>query len=877
MSKDSGKKSGGSSLTDFVTRIQTFEGLPQILKALQGQHFFALNDQEKQDLISRTLFALIDKTETPCFLLPAVLEYIERVNALELLESYAFFHFELWLNQFSSLSAEENYLVRAKIAGKWIPRDAFQTLFPIGMGKVYPGSHFVTAHGSPDLDTTVASFWGWVDAFTARVAEGLHLWNVPGGPPTSQTELKFLFNEVFGKDVFALLAKGRTTLALSGIDLMTQKGFERKSPSDSTLKMDHERTEHAITVVDDQGYYLGDWRHLDAEGVRQVIMMLSSCLRWFESDLHMKLISLFAQETLCAKDLVSFSNAIFSTRLSQCQPVRELTVKERENLEAYLAKVLKIKKGLECTIQEFAEAMTSFSVDAFQTFIQLTEDKHTAPLFDPSGKLVENRSNIFQYLEKMIGGLDRAIYQVRSYFERLDVALSIKTNVFGHLPHHISYRADVDEIKAKMGSYPYLSVTLTDKAGKLIPLGIVYAQDLHKPQLGTVTLRDFCNREETKIPPYFEVISVIDHHKSQLQTTSAPMALIADAQSSNVLCAELAFSINDRYSSSGMSRQQVNAQADKLTRDLAPLENKRLLSRLLQKQLAEEERGSYFIDPVREALEYTHFLYGILDDTDLLTKVSRRDVECVASLINRLKSLSLREEVEIITLTDLGQDPDFASKAAKRILQHSDMYALYSDMYLAKEKSVEESIVSCAKGKDSCFYADTKEQNGCARVGQVKLFAGNYSSFSKHVAALRKQWYDHLLERTHERPEVDLHLQMISTIAGAEDLYAGKKGDYQHSDELWIWIPFTEQSIEHLKGFLSGFLASVQVQKGMLSVEFYGDRAAEYAQIFAENLIPIPQKVISEKGAPSIAVLKYTAGLINSRKAMISPYLPREA
>ena len=66
-------------------------------------------------------------------------------------------------------------------------------LFPIGMGKMYPGSHFVTAHGSPDLDTTVASFWGWVDAFAARVAEGLQYGMFPAGPRASQIEIGLSF------------------------------------------------------------------------------------------------------------------------------------------------------------------------------------------------------------------------------------------------------------------------------------------------------------------------------------------------------------------------------------------------------------------------------------------------------------------------------------------------------------------------------------------------------------------------------------------------------------------------------------------------------------------------------------------------------------
>ena len=48
----------------------------------------------------------------------------------------------------------------------------------------------------------------------------------------------------------------------------------------------------------------------------------------------------------------------------------------------------------------------------------------------------------------------------------------------------------------------------------------------------------------------------------------------------------------------------------------------------------------FFIHPAREFREYLCFLHAILDDTDLLTKVSSRDLECVAQFLNRLKSLS---------------------------------------------------------------------------------------------------------------------------------------------------------------------------------------------------------------------------------------------
>ncbi len=124
----------------------------------------------------------------------------------------------------------------------------------------------------------------------------------------------------------------------------------------------------------------------------------------------------------------------------------------------------------------------------------------------------------------------------------------IKTEVFGYLPQYVSYRADVEEIRSKMGNYPYLTRYLIRKEGKLIPLGIIHANDLHQTILGTVTLRDFCNREETKIPPYLEVISVIDHHKSNFKYFTPPVRYHCRYPVIECLCAELAFKINDRFS-----------------------------------------------------------------------------------------------------------------------------------------------------------------------------------------------------------------------------------------------------------------------------------------------------------------------------------------
>lgn len=845
-------------LGDVVITPHLFAQTDDIVRACTTGSFATANVQQKTDRISRCLSDLIQKEPTPCFLLPAVLHFIDAVNRLKVIEGYAFYHFELWLNQFSDFSEEENQAIRMKIAGKQIPRDAYQGLFPVGMGKRYSGSHYVTGHSSPDLDTTVASFWGWLDAFAARIGSGVHIWNLPGGPPVAQVEIQFLFEELFGKSVFEHLPKTRTSLSLSGIDLLCQQGVMRKEIHRSTLNIEHDVDLQAVLLIDKQGRYLGNWSSDDVDRVRQVINWLNSCLRWLENRIHVNLITLFTQEHLTQEALSLCITDILNMKISKTDPTKEFSDRQRSWLNVYMTKVLSIPSGIECSFREFTQAMHKLSLPDFTKFAELVEGIQCG--------IEKNRIAIFETLEKIIRSLDLAIYSLRQYVERLDIALQIREEVFGSSATCVSHRADLEEIRSKIGTHPYITVTASDGEG-LIPLGVIYAHDLHKTTLGTVTLRDFCNREETKIPSYLEIISVIDHHKSALQTFAASMVSISDAQSANVLCAEKAFAINDAHSTYGLNAKEIQAQLQGLNPTSSS--ERRIMQRLLQKASVADRTDRHFIDPAREYVEYLHFLYAILDDTDLLTKMTFRDVECVASLLNRMKSISLKQEVEIISLDDLPRDNSFVAKASERILNHPDMRSLYKKIYQQKEALINKTCLAAAKGAPTSLFDDTKEQNGCNRVGQTKIFEGNYPIFSEHKHSLRSLWYNRALQIHQDKPEIDLHMHMISTISGGEPL------SQNHQDELWIWIPFTEASIEHLKGFLNAFQQLPQWRDHPPIVELAGSSASEYARIFHESFLSIAQKTGSSAAPLPIAVLKYPAGLLNSRKAMISPYLPR--
>ncbi|MBM3184584.1 MAG: hypothetical protein FJZ64_04700 [Chlamydiae bacterium] len=241
-------------------------------------------------------------------------------------------------------------------------------------------------------------------------------------------------------------------------------------------------------------------------------------------------------------------------------------------------------------------------------------------------------------------------------------------------------------------------------------------------------------------------------------------------------------------------------------------------------------------------------------------------------LLNRLKTLSNQKEEEVVNLDDLSRDKHFPKKAAERILQNKDMYSLYRKVYVYKEKEVERNLELAAAGKPTNVFADTKDQNGCCRIGQTKVFASNIPFYLKNADSIRKVWLEASQAVSEDKPDIVLYLHMISTIVSAEEVFQGKMASHHHKDEIWIWIPKGELAVEMLKRFLHNFQNSPGLRGNPLEVEFLGDHSEELSLIFKESFIEIPHKVL-KKGLP-IASLRFKAGSLNSRKAMVTPFLP---
>lgn len=874
-------KSPPPLIGDYLPRLKTFDELDEVFKAFREESFQQLTKRKKFKLINQILLKKIQEAPEESFLLGAVVDYISRINRLALLpEKYDLTRFEFWLNHFADpQDKNDHYHLRGKLMGKRLPREEYQCFFPLGGAAFFPGTHFVAAHLSPDLDTLIASFWGWVDAFAAAVGTGQHVWCLPGGPP--KTGLMNAFYEIFGAGFCEALARTSSRLSLTATDLVTQENFARCTGEVSISTIDHGINEKAIILIDDQDHYIGDWRSSDAELVRQVIVLFKSCLHWFENNLHISLITLFATEKLTKAQIPSFLSAIGEVAVGACEPALEFNELQRRDLALFFTEVLGIPQGLACTFGEMALALQEKGVDSLaQTLINLVAT--FIPLFDAKGELIEERTTLLLAMEKIIKELDSAIHSLRNYVERLDIAMQVKAKVVAEPPQrYITLESDVDEIKLKIQNYDYLTVVIQEENDALFPVGVVWARDLRKSILGTVSLRDFSNEEEMRMASYLAVISVIDHHKMTLKTATTPMAIISDVQSSNVLLAELTCRLNDLYSSGGLNLNAVNEQLAELEALPKTVSNARLTERLLKKKMI-IEHGTGFIHPHREYTEYLTLLYGILDDTDLFNKVTGRDVLCVMHLLNRLKSLVSQRETEIVDFDDIKRDASFAKLAAKRILQQEDMYSIYEKLYRSRIAEIERELLLCSEGQPSDFFSDTKELNNCCRVGQTKLFASNIPCFLQHHRVLFAQWLALSSSVAASHSEIDLHMHMISTIPSADELREDSAPTYDHLDELWIWALPSRQGYAHLSGFLLAFQNAKEVKKNMTSALIFSPPDNhELEELFYRSFLRIPiakddhEAFWLKLNLGPWALLRFTAGSINSRKASISPYLPR--
>lgn len=859
-----------TSLGELKVEKKSFKHIEQKLEELTHSKWISLNEFQKQQQLSILLVKCIHEDEDK-FLLRQVADFFEKVHQKKMCEQFTIYIFETFLNHYLKISAEENLKIRAKISGKNLPRSEYQSLFPIGMDKYYEGPHFVTAHASPDLDTMVSSFWGWVDAFSARVSLGCHFWNVPGGPPKGVVEKTMLFDQIFGSSFFELFSKDKTTLSLTAYDLFTKKGLKIVHPHFLLTELDDEL--QALVVTEKNGSYLSDWKGFDAENFRRITSAIFSIMRMFDASFQHQMIQAFSREQLSQADAKSIVRKALEKTFEDNEAFHDLPKKMKGQVHQFLSEVVGLKNGSKSTFEEFFIQMVGHGKIIKNVDLSAFNELYGNTIFSTHGQLIESRSKIMAVIDKAVILLNEIMELIRKVFASFKFALETKEKVFYQIDESVSSLSDLEEVKMRMGGHPFLTVSLHRDSNERFPLGVIYSHELQKKILGTVTCRDFTNRDETKIPSYLEVISGLDHHKMNL-SSSSPMTLkIMDVQSANTLVALEAFKINDRYSLGGIDPNQIDSLMKEI--DLKDASGIRVFQRYLQRKLNVKNESKGFIHPEREILEYYHFIFAILDDTDLLSKMTLIDLECLASLVNRLKSLQLGKEVEVVNFDHLDKNsPTFPKEAAAVLLQNPDLYSLYKTVYEKREKAVEIHLETILKTPVFPLFEDTKVQNGCARVGQKKLYSSNIKAFKKQKEGLCALWVDEAKSVVEKNPQIDLHLLMISTIASCEDVFKGSKAEYLHQDELWFYLPDNETAKMHFKLFLNQFKQNKMLVKHEKNLHFtiFGKNCAEYKSCIKESFLPCQ---IEEKNGPEgFIILSHDAGILNSRKTMISPFLP---
>ena len=854
-------------LGECIPSLERFPNQDECFRQFYSPGFRALSSRKKFGLLNKALLLCIQEQPTPCFLLAAALEFIDRVNTEKLLdEPYTITLFELWLNHFSELTAEDILRVRGKIVGRYIPRDEYQVFFPVGMGRMFQGSHFVAAHLSPDIDTTVASFWGWIDAFGCRVSEGTHQWSLPSG--LSDGHIRLFFRGLFGNQVFEQVSRPFSTITISAMDLLTKREFHRVQETERADSIAHSRTEHAVIIVDRDGLYKGEWRSGDADDVRQVVSGLSNCLRWFEGQCHAGMIRVLAKESSTVEEVMLSYERVLSTIIKDCPAAKESTEHGRKLFYEYLKKVLGLSKGSHHSFRDLLLQLDVIFSSTFHLFFEKGEELKSPKLFTEKGVLKADRVQAARAVEDAVEAMENALEIAREGMERLSHLLIVKKEVLGFPSTFVTLKSDVDEMRSKIDHFDHLTVVIPETNNRWYPVGVVYADDLKKSMLGTASFRDFSNVEETKMASYVEVISIVDHHKMRLQTSIAPTLVIGDAQSSNTLVAEQSLRLNRRY-----------GKRDSLQNILETIDNtsvEDLSERLHRAQETRKEKDLFFVDTERELCEYFSYIFGILDDTDLLSKVSRRDIVCLKNILDRMRSLVDGVPAVAVSFDHIPDDENFVRNAAKALLQSDDLYSIYASVYQFREKEIEAALKLAIQGLPSTFFLDTKEQNGCCRVGQAKLFHNNIKAYQHHRRELIALWQKTAEGIFTSRQHVDFFLQMISTVPSEKEVYRGEEGRWDHQDEMWLWTPEGGVPEQHLIGFLNSFEGSSIVQKVPIDVEIVGPLAEQRKVLFSQNFSKAHRIVahVTSDG-PTLAYLRYQAGAINSRKSQVTPFLPK--
>ncbi|WP_108623794.1 hypothetical protein [Candidatus Similichlamydia epinepheli] len=738
----------------------------------------------------------------PAFLLPSILTLFRNANASNLLDrTIHFLDWEQWILFYGNFSKNDEIDLRAKIVGKKSSRESYQTYFPIGHGLFYRGSHYVSAHKSPDLDTLVCSFWGWMDAFGAKISDRLHIWHVPDGK-INPTDLAFL-DSLLGIGNFDILCRRRESLEAEACDLSSP--CAKCSSANDLLR---EASNHkSLLVVNENGQYLGEWNAEDSEMFYSIVMPLTHLLDSFESQIRSSLFDCFSRESPneeLQKLLWSFENKIVA---------EDVTFLRYSDLSKSRLKTL-FESVFSFSIFETIKSMSfALKKNGICELTQCFEAIEKLLAFDFSKKTL---FSVFIEIKTALQTLEKLSENCFAFLRKGSSALLLKRNLWCSEPRWVTPQATFSKLtELFQKDHSPISLIISNNKNQLIPIGCIESERVQSSKVGTVSLRDFSNRSEARIATHLDIISVIDHHKTFIETSAPSSSCTADVQACSVLLHEL---------------------------------------EELSFRIQDQEDDATYVHPDRRFIFSFSLLASIFDDTDLLVKAKRRDCLAVRDLIEQFSGSPIQWE-KGRSLADLKQ----------QLLTEPSAFSIYSKFFDLRKKNLEKALHCAAKFESFELFTDTKVQGAGVLVGQSKLFLTNWANLKQLRPLIIQQWL-HFCEGKNSEAHFFCHL--MSTILSAEQVMKGKQHPEDHKDQLWI----AGRSKKRINLFLKSLLENETALKET-EIEFINGDALTDKFPALLSCKKTTQKSIEEIDR-DILIMHFPAGSLNSRKSSLTPHIP---
>ncbi len=820
---------------------------------------------EQHHLVNNRLYKFIDDAEPPIFLLPYILHFIEKVT--EILPTYNLFSFEFWLANYyrpkgKKVSLDEELLIRGKIMGLHVDRMSYGEFFPLKQNSFCKGPLFVCSHQKPDVDTTVGAFNVFLYSFAAKVSADHHYWHLPSGLPEA-TEIGILFSKVFNQVFERAIPIVDDRIVLRAVDLLSSDDVEKRTLQDESLIGQQDRH---VVVIENSGVedslvasdiFLGDWQSEDVDQVQYILHQWELILASFQTEVTQEFIKLFNSSNPLSKDKIREGiQKITERSVLSCEFANSMG--DLGKIKKFIDLVLGIKN-----IQPILSDLGDYT--SLGSSFEKCYDNHLQ---------TDVCSDLFSVVTEVIEQLFRFFNLAKKNLSLLRISFRTKKKVLERDSSVASYASSVDEMIALIKEKRSLTVVYRDSVAKKSNfLGVINNSVLHDDCHASMVWVDFSSKAEVNFEDKIELLAVIDHHKSSFKTKQ-PIEITASAtQSCNTLIAEKAFRLHDGVIGTECDIKDIDQKISSLSHNTQ--EGSRCLRRYLKKKeiAYNNDREKYWIHKEKKFLEMYQYTYAILDDTDLLQKCTKRDLIVLASLLNRMKSIMLKREVETVNFDGIDVGDSSLEKMKKRLLENEDLKSIYSKNLIKKEELYERFIRETVAGKNDSLFNDSKLIDRYALVSQFKYLPENRLLIEEKNPQIIKRWEEYFLERyDNSQKEHNLAILMMTSLKSIQEIEGKRIDSFEFNDEIRVAAKKDDISgIIRQRDFVRKVLSTQSHKIIRIIIEGSSTAGRKLYQLIKDEDIEI-EFYESEKQLVTVTLL-VNRHEFTSRKSDVSPHL----